>query len=176
MTQSKKDPLLTAAKLLTLFLMGVTALVTAFLVVLVPLLLLNQAEMAQEVAAAGGEFAPALAVMLLLIVSAAVIVALAFHFFQLLGRVIDTVSQGDPFTTDNAQRLTRMGWIALIFQIASFPIAAMALYVEQFSPQENLTFDIDFSLTGVLLAIVLFILARVFRHGASMRDDLEGTV
>ncbi len=26
------------------------------------------------------------------------------------------------------------------------------------------------------LALLLFILARVFRHGAAMRDDLEGTV
>ena len=28
----------------------------------------------------------------------------------------------------------------------------------------------------ILLVIILFILARVFRHGASMRADLEGTV
>ena len=47
--------------------------------------------------------------------------------------------------------------------------------VAQF-PHEELTADIEFSLTGVLLALVLFILARVFRHGAAMREDLEGTV
>ena len=28
----------------------------------------------------------------------------------------------------------------------------------------------------VLMVIVLFILARVFKHGAAMREDLEGTV
>jgi Fe-S cluster assembly ATPase SufC len=31
-------------------------------------------------------------------------------------------------------------------------------------------------MTGILLVIILFILARVFRHGAAMREDLEGTV
>jgi hypothetical protein len=33
---------------------------------------------------------------------------------------------------------------------------------------------IDFG--GVLTALLLFILARVFREGAAMRKDLEGTV
>lgn len=33
-----------------------------------------------------------------------------------------------------------------------------------------------FDLGGIILAITLFILARVFRQGAAMRNDLEGTV
>jgi hypothetical protein len=31
-------------------------------------------------------------------------------------------------------------------------------------------------LFGLVVGLVLFILARVFRHGAAMREDLEGTV
>ena len=34
----------------------------------------------------------------------------------------------------------------------------------------------DVSANGLLLVLVLFILARVFKTGAQMRDDLEGTV
>ena len=43
---------------------------------------------------------------------------------------------------------------------------------------ENADFTVDagFDLTTVLVIVVLFILARVFKHGAQMRDDLEGTV
>jgi hypothetical protein len=37
-------------------------------------------------------------------------------------------------------------------------------------------FDFGVSLGGLLLALTLFILARVFRQGAAMREDLEGTV
>lgn len=176
MSFRKSDPLLTAGKVLTIILMGITGLVTVILVGIIPLLLLNQGEFAEIVAEAGGSFGPALGVTILLLALGAAVVAMAFHFFQLLGRLIDTVSDGDPFTTENAGRLSRMGWIALIFQAASFPIAAMAIYLQDMIPDGNLNLDIDFSLTGVLLAVVLFILARVFRHGAEMRDDLEGTV
>ena len=176
MKKLSRDPLLSAGKVMTLILMGITGLVAILLVLLVPFLIYHHADFAKTVVEAGGEFVPAFVISLVLIATAAAIVAMAFHFFQLLGRIIDTVGDGDPFSADNAQRLTRMGWIALIFQLASFPIAAMAVYLMKYFPEEKLTVDIEFSLTGVLLAILLFILARVFRHGAAMRADLEGTV
>ena len=40
----------------------------------------------------------------------------------------------------------------------------------------DITIDAGLDIEGILLALILFILARVFRHGARMRDDLEGTV
>ena len=36
--------------------------------------------------------------------------------------------------------------------------------------------EVGVSFSGILMALVLFILARVFREGARMREDLEGTV
>ena len=94
----------------------------------------------------------------------------------MLGRIIDTVEAGDPLTIENAERLNRMGWIALIFQAATLPISGLAAYLRDLLPTDELSVDFQFSLTGVLLALVLFILARVFKHGAQMREDLEGTV
>ena len=43
---------------------------------------------------------------------------------------------------------------------------------------DKLKIDTDFGFDGggILLILILFILARVFRHGAAMREDLEGTV
>ncbi|MEP5937001.1 MAG: DUF2975 domain-containing protein [Erythrobacter sp.] len=177
MSLKPKDPLLVAGKVMTTILMALTGLVTIILIGVVPVLLFNQGEFATAVAEAGGDnVGMALAAAILLLAIAALVTAAAFHFFQLLGRIIGTVSAQDPFTSDNAQRLGRMGWIALAFQIASFPIGALAVYLADFVPEENLTIDYEFSLTGLLLAIVLFILARIFRHGAAMREDLEGTV
>jgi len=177
MSLKPKDPLLVAGKVMTTILMALTGLVTVILIGVIPVLLFNQADFAAAVAEAGGDnVRMALAGAIVLLAIAAAVTAAAFHFFQLLGRIIGTVSEEDPFTSDNAQRLGRMGWIALAFQIASFPIAALVVYLGEFVPSENLTVDYDFSLTGLLLAIVLFILARIFRHGAAMRDDLEGTV
>ena len=176
MSISPKDPLLTAGKIMTVMLMVITGLVFAMLVLLVPFLLYHNADFAKTVAEAGGEFVPALTISLILIACVAAIVALAFYFFRLLGQIIDTVGRGNPFSIQNADRLSRMGAIALIFQLSAIPIAAMAVHLEKFFPAERLTIDFDFSLTGILLAIVLFILARIFRLGAAMREDLEGTV
>lgn len=177
MSLKPKDPLLVAGKVMTTILMVLTGLVTIILIGVIPVLLFNQPDFAKAVTEAGGsDVGMALGAAILLLVIAAAVTASAFYFFQLLSRIIGTVSQDDPFTSDNAQRLGRMGWIALAFQIASFPIGALAFYLAQFVPEENLTIDYEFSLTGLLLAIVLFILARIFRHGAAMREDLEGTV
>ena len=43
-------------------------------------------------------------------------------------------------------------------------------------PVADLRADFGFSGGGLLLMLVLFILARVFRRGAEMREELEGTV
>ena len=177
MSTQRNDPLLLVAKVMAFFLMGLTGLVTIILVGVIPLLLFNQADFAQAVAEAGGSsVGSALTASIVLLLIAATVSATAFHFFQLLSRIISTVGEDAPFTLENAGRLSRMGWIALAFQIASFPIGALAAYLHHLVPHEDLIVDFDFSLTGVLLAVILFILARIFRHGAEMREDLEGTV
>lgn len=177
MSPKPNDPLLTAGKILTVLLMIVIGLVTVFLLALVPVVLFSNAEFAVELTeAAGADATKVKFAAAILLALAATVAAFSFHFFQLLGRIIKSVANGDPFTHENSKRMTRMGWIALGFQIASFPIGALAVYLSQYVPQDNLTVDFEFTLTGVLLAVVLFILARVFNHGASMREDLEGTV
>lgn len=172
-----KDPLLAAGKVMTILLMALTAIVSVFLLGLIPAMLFNQGDFAATIELAdGASVGTALAASISLLIIGAAITAMAFHFFQLLGRIIDTVSNDDPLTVENADRLSRMGWIALIFQIAMIPVGALVIFLGNNVPAENLKIDYDFSLTGLLLAVVLFILARVFRHGAEMRADLEGTV
>ena len=177
MSLKPTDPLLAAGKIMTVLLMAIIALVTVLLIVMVPIILLNQPKFAAQIVEAGGaSVGTAMAATIALLLLAAMVTAAAFHFFQLLGRIIDTVSANDPFTLVNAGRLSRMGWISLAFQAATFPMALLVVYLKDLLPAEDLTLDFEFSLTGVLLAIVLFILARVFKHGAAMREDLEGTV
>ena len=174
---NKRDPLLMAGKIMTYLLMGMTLVVSILLTAMIPGLFLFYGEFAEAVTSAGGDsVGAALSATVVLLALAATVTIAAFYFFKLLSNLIGTVATGDPFTLENAKRLSRMGWIALAFQIATFPIAALVIFLGELVPVENLTVDFDFSLTGVLLAIVLFILARVFKHGAAMREDLEGTV
>lgn len=177
MSIKPKDPLLTAGKAMTTFLMVIIGIVTVIFIGVIPFILFHQAEFAAKVIEGGGDSVSlAMAAAIALALLAAAVAAAAFHFFQLLGRIIDTVRENDPFTAENADRITRMGWIALGFQIAAITIGALATYLSMTLPSEDFTVDFEFSLTGLLLAIVLFILARVFKHGAEMREDLEGTV
>ncbi|WP_209349309.1 DUF2975 domain-containing protein [Pontixanthobacter sp. CEM42] len=178
-TKPQRDQLLAAGKILTVLLQAVTAIVSIGLTILIPVILFNSDQVASSLADSGSTASVATILTLIVVFLAAVIVvvATAFHFFQLLGRIIDTVRDGEPFVEINADRLSRMGWIVLLFQVASFPIGAVASYLAAQMPDHvDVSADIEFSLTGILMAIVLFILARVFRHGIKMREDLEGTV
>lgn len=109
-----------------------------------------------------------------------VVVVLLFVFFGTLRTIISTVGEGDPFAPANADRLSLMGWLMLGVQLALIPATALAIQLAQYADEmgEDVHFTIDggLDLTGILLVIILFILARVFRHGAAMREDLEGTV
>ena len=96
--------------------------------------------------------------------------ALLYYFAAELAKIVATVRQGDPFTLVNAARLTRMGWLAMGVLGINIVQTLMCMYL----PTNGM--DTHMSLTGLAVGLVLFILARVFRHGAEMREDLEGTV
>ena len=127
----------------------------------------------RELTEAGAPLSGRLA-MALLFGLAFAIMALAERFLHQLKRILDTVGKGDPFTPANGDRLQRMGWIALAMQGLGLATTIYSMEVEQMA--SKLTIDADFSIEGLFLVALLFILASVFRHGAAMRDDLEGTV
>jgi hypothetical protein len=107
------------------------------------------------------------------------VVALGIWFLLLLRQIVETVAAGDPFIGDNATRLSRMGWIALGAQAVSIPLAGAVIWLAgmiEYHDSTRLDHDVGFDFGGIILVLVLFILARVFRQGAAMRDDLEGTV
>ena len=96
--------------------------------------------------------------------------ALLYDFAGRLAKIVATVRHGDPFTLANAARLTRMAWLATIVQGINVLQTLMSTYLESNG------MNTPISLTGLVVGLLLFILARVFRHGAAMREDLEGTV
>ncbi|WP_431468854.1 DUF2975 domain-containing protein [Sphingosinithalassobacter sp. LHW66-3] len=104
----------------------------------------------------------------------AVLLGLFVLFLQSLHRIIATVGRGDPFTPDNARRLREMAWLLLAMQLGAFALELYSDWIGRFV--EYVTFDEGLSITALLGVLVLFILARVFQHGAALRSDLEGTV
>lgn len=91
--------------------------------------------------------------------------------------IVDSAIAGDPFASDNAERLKRIGWLLLGVMVVQFLSTTMVVWI---APDNNIAGHIEggdgLSLTGLLAVLLIFVLARIFRHGAEMRAELEGTV
>jgi len=175
------DPLLTAARWLINFGIAVCGLVIVAIAIGLPVALFNQDRIIAELVSDGRTVvAPELflgtsAVMLMV----AALLALAIWFLLLLRQIVGTVEAGDPFIHDNADRLGRMGWIGVAAQVLSFPLAGSVIWLAGMIEDHDahrLDDGVHFDGGGIVLILVLFILARVFRQGARMREELEGTV
>ena len=171
-----KDPLLTAARIIIIVLMVVLGIAAVALLIGAGYLAFDPSpllgELAEErvVNPSGGDVAAIIGIMVLALVP----IGLLLVFLRTLNLVIDSVGAGDPFAPVNAMRLARMGWLMIGVQLSAIPIGALAAWLNQRLDVGEIGFEV--SGEGVVLALVLFILARVFRHGAAMRDELEGTV
>lgn len=106
--------------------------------------------------------------------------SLSMLFVRQLRAIVGTVNDGDPFLPVNAVRLARMGWYALGTQLCEFVgqplVAHYGKYASGMTWRMSTSGGQHVSLAPLGFAVTLFILARVFRQGAAMRADLEGTV
>ncbi len=100
-------------------------------------------------------------------------IVLVHIIFTRLIAIIDSIAIGMAFNLSNADRLRSIAWALLATQIIDLVIG---LYSVQVSAQTNEYMGWSFGFTGWLAVLMLFVLARVFREGAAIREELEGTV
>lgn len=122
---------------------------------------------------AGLDAAAVLAAMRWLLALGLVAVVAVDRIFASLRGILSSLRDGDPFRLRNADRLRTIGRGLLVLQVLDFGLGGFALLFTRLG--------VDFvswspSFTGWFGVLVAFVLARVFRLGAAMRDDLEGTV
>ena len=88
--------------------------------------------------------------------------------------MIGAVEQGDAFAPANGKRLENIAGNLLGLQL----LGLIAFWAELPIRGDINGFDAALSLSpgGIAIVLLLFILARVFRQGAAMREDLDGTV
>ncbi len=165
---------LNAAMLVSLFLTGVLvlafgacALAAAGIVHLpIPVQDLNDIKgvpfqmvlLAAAVACASGVFLLALLTLMLLMTA----------------RIVNT-AETDPFVEDNARRLMQIGWLLLAMQIVGLT-AGMIISLFPKAVSDHVQAGFDLSPIGILAVLLIFVLAQIFRRGAQMRAELEGTV
>ena len=124
----------------------------------------------------GVPLAQVLAVATLAIGAGMICIALAAWMFLLTARIIDTASAGDPFVTENADRLNVIAWLLLAIQLVGvLADVAPNLLPDKIKDQTHVGFD-GFSASGILAVLLIFVLAQIFRRGSEMRGELEGTV
>ena len=183
MNTSRQDLLLLAGKIVTIIMQAAVAFGGATIAIVLPFFTTFHGEMVEgfpdgaDISVADLPLAPTVALLSLLLL----VLAAMFVFFGKLRAIINTVATGDPFVPANADRLNLMAWLFLGVQALLFPAVIFANIVADAAKKVD-DFQLEvaggdgFSLTGILMVLILFILARVFRHGAAMREDLEGTV
>ena len=167
------DPLLAIARLiLGIAMVGAVVTAIAFALAVPVVLVWHERTIAWVV----GRGAPAETIWALALLPAltAFMAVLGFYFMRHLYRLIGTVGEGDPFVPVNALRLQSMGWISVAIHVVAIPISALGKWTQRVT--HDVHFQADLPLAGLFLALILFILARVFREGTRMREDLEGTV
>lgn len=182
MNQSAKDALLPAGEMLARVIQWVCALAGGIVLLLIPIIVLLGKNMLPGF---GGGIssetvkASPLTVVVIFALLTAILVAL-FSFFGKLRAIIVSAGSGDPFTPENARRLGAMAWLFLGVKILATLVAGLRLHLASLIDKDaggsnSLGFSL-YDLDAIVIVIVLFILARIFRHGAAMREDLRGTV
>lgn len=173
MSRRKLDPLLAVARLLLAVAMAIALIVIGAVAVALPAVLIRRDDVLAQLAVQGAPDQALLALCALLVLVALGAV-LSLFFFRNLFRIVGSVGEGDPFVPANARRLSQMGWIVVAVHALIIPMTGIARWIDTVS--EHVHSDAAISVSGLLLAIVLFVLARVFRQGTRMREELEGTV
>lgn len=180
MEKPNKDWLLTVAGVMLIFVELAFVLASIGVVIgIIAMFTFGHGKALADLAAAGGPDGTYWAVVAVLVL-AWVMLSLSMMFVRQLRAIVGTVNEGDPFLPDNAARLARMGWYALGTQVCEFAgqplVAAYGKYASNLTWGASTSGGQHVSLAPLGFAVTLFILARVFRQGAAMREDLEGTV
>ena len=179
MTTRPTDPLLLAGKVIAVVLQGLCAAAGGVFLLLIPLVILLSQGLLPGVDANNLPDAaryPLLTTGIALAIIANL--AVMFAFFGRMRALIASAGAGDPFIPANARRLEAMAWLLLGATVLAVVVGELRVTLANLAdPQGANAIGYSFyDLYSLLIVLVLFILARVFRHGAAMRDELEGTV
>lgn len=107
---------------------------------------------------------------------ALVLIAAADAIALLLLRIVRAIAAHDGLAPANIARISRIGWLMLLFLAGATLMPYAVAMVNPVLGETAKPPVFDPPINGLLLTLLVFILARVFRQGAALRQDLEGTV
>jgi hypothetical protein len=174
--------LLKAATLFTIFIIVVLALAFIAVTLGVGGLLFTPALMKQfdiPLVADGIPMVRAFGAVLFAVAGGLISVILILFVIRATSGIVDSAIAGDPFVSDNAVRLNRIGFLLLGIMAVQFLtlITVVGIAPESVNnPHFQISGGSEPDPVGMLAILLIFVLARIFRHGSQMRDELENTV
>ena len=105
-----------------------------------------------------------------------VCVTLVLFVFRATMEIVGSAMSGDPFVDENARRLARIGWLLIAANVAGFLTKLALDGVIPAALKGQVNFGFNASPLELLIVLLAFVLAQIFRHGSEMRADLDGTV
>jgi hypothetical protein len=102
------------------------------------------------------------------------VILLAHPLFTALLRMLDTVAAGDPFLSVNADRLRTVAWCLLGIQLCDIGFGIAGAIMDTAAGERISAWSPG--LTGWIAVLLVFVLARVFREGARLREEAELTI
>ncbi len=110
------------------------------------------------------------------VAGAATVVLLALFILRAILRIVVSTSIGDPFIAKNATDIARIAWLWLGVLVAEM-LTKLAVYgAAPAVVRAKMGDPVAIPLTGLFAALLIFVLARIFRRGTQMRTELEATV
>ena len=116
-----------------------------------------------------------LAVSAMVVLAGAVCMGLYALVLMLIGRIVRSATVDDPFVAKNAMRLNVIGTLLLVLQGVGF-VTNTAIAAMPHDINKHLHLGFGVSASGLFAALLVFVLAQIFQHGAQMRAELEGTI
>jgi Protein of unknown function (DUF2975) len=106
------------------------------------------------------------------------IAVLAFVLFILraLHRVVASARVGDPFIEANATELVHVAWLLLGVIVIDALLKPIIYLLATAAMRAKVHDTIHISLIGLFAALLIFVLAQIFRRGSEMRAELAGTI
>lgn len=130
---------------------------------------------------AAGEFAgveldarSAIRLVVVWLAAGMVVSALLVLALQQVLRIVESVIYGEPFAPMNADRWTRVGWLALAVQAIDMALGPVVQWAAPKFP--IVSSPTAGSLSGVMMVLLIFVVAQIFRRGTRMQQEIEGTV
>ena len=106
--------------------------------------------------------------------SGVLLLGLLSLLLMMTARIVKTADT-DPFVEGNARRLMQIGWLLLGMQAVGLT-AGMVMEIFPKSITDHVQAGFDFNPIAFLGAMLIFVLAQIFKRGTQMRDELESTV